>query len=179
MFTTDATPRLDFSLPGIWVQCPVGDVAREEALLGILRAGVPNGHRLAVQARVQMDRLRGVGGSQIFLRQDQETSTLLTLTWPRSLPSPAVFAGGEAAIDSLRVEAGGDAAKVKSQRGFWVVRAERSDQDSESSTYWVAHPISARTLVIDVTVYRRDRSELAIYDAVVGALSWMDEDPLR
>lgn len=175
MFATGMAPKLDFVLPGIWMQCPVGDTEREERLLALLGESVPGGESLVADTRGQFDRLRAVGGDQIFLRQDQPT--LLTLTWPRTLPSPAIFAGHRAAIESLRAEAGGDATEVRSQRGFWIVRAALSGQGSESSTYWIAHPTSARTVVLDVTVYGPGRSRLAIYDSIVGALSWKDTDP--
>ena len=176
MITTGVPPKLaDFVLPGAWVQCPVGDTAREEALLELLRSSGPDGDRHAARLRGQLDQLRAAGGTQIFLRQDRPT--LLTLVWPRTLPSPAIFAGHGAAIEALRAEAGGGATELTNDHGYWAVRALRSDQGSESSTYWIAHPISARTLVIDVTIYSGDRTGLSSYDSMVRALSWKDSDP--
>ncbi|WP_141778395.1 hypothetical protein [Nocardioides albertanoniae] len=164
----------DFVLPGTWMQCPVGDIEREEHLLGLISRSRQGGEGIAAEMRRRLDRLRVAGGDQIFLRQDRPT--LLTLTWPRTLPSPAIFAGHSAAIEALRAEAGGDATQVRSQQGFHIVRAARSDAVAESSTYWIAHPASARTLVVDVTDYEGDRRRLAIYDSIIGLLSWKDTD---
>lgn len=177
MITTNPHPRLDLALPGVWAQCPVGDREREERLLQLLRQSGPDGARAEEDARAQLDRLKALGGSQIFLRQDQ--AALLTVAWPPVLPPPAIFAGGRAAIESLRAEAGGEATEVKNRHGHPVVRAERGEGEAQSSTYWIAHPVSARLLVLDVTVWSGDRRDLEIYDSLAGSVSWKDSDPLR
>lgn len=176
MVTTNPHPRLDLALPGVWAQCPVGDREREERLLELLRQSGPDGARAAEEARAQLDRLAAMGGDQVFLRQDE--AALLTVAWPPALPSPAIFAGGQSAIESLRREAGGEAAEVRSRHHFHVVRAERGEGAMQSSTYWIAHPVSARLLVVDVTVWSGDRRDLAVYDSMAGSISWTDTDPL-
>ncbi|WP_141779363.1 hypothetical protein [Nocardioides albertanoniae] len=77
----------------------------------------------------------------------------------------------------MRAEAGGEATELRSDHGFWIVRAERSGDVSLSSTYWIAHPTSARTLVLDATIFPNARDRMSTYDSLAATMSWKDADP--
>lgn len=174
---TPARPAVELVLPGTWMKVPVGDRAREEALLDWMRDSGPDGASRAAQARAQLDQLAYNGGDLMMLRQDR--STLLVTAWPPLLPPPAVFTGGEAALQSLRAEAGGTGVPVESEHGFHVIRVDDDAGEAPASTYWIAHPRSGRILILFVTDYDEGHASTWLYDAVAGAITWRDRDPLR
>jgi hypothetical protein len=169
-------PKIGIALPGHWLQIPVGDTPREQALLETLRGMDPEGAQRAEALRRHLDQLARSGGDQVLLRQDE--LTLLTIAWPPGLPPPALFAGGQAAIESLRVEAGGEAEPVPSQHDYPIVRATAIRGEAQTTAYWLAHPVSARILLISVTTYAGE-TDVSVYDAAVGRIRWKDDDPLR
>lgn len=153
MSSATGRPTISLALPGTWIRVPMDDLDH---------------------ARV--DRWRRAGGDQVLVRQD--TPTLLTIAWPTVLPPPAVFAGGEAAVHALGSHVGGRPQRVESRHGYPVVRERRDRPGAHSSAYWLAHPLSGRVLVIDVTCHADDREGLAVYDALAGSVAWEDADPL-
>lgn len=166
------SPRVSLMLPGAWVRVRLTDASHIHALAAAFRRGD------VADADGVVARIAGgmvpIGGESLWFRSD-DRPTVILMVWPPLEERPTTL---EALLDLIPAEQ--HPVAIEHQYGFAAARTTVGSRPDGSwgAAYWLAHPVTGRVLVLDVTVADEDAVADAadLYDAMMAGVSWPEVD---